>query len=220
MKNFRFLMRNRFAVTGFFFAVLLGCSCSCGTVPETNSSNNVWVATWSASPFAFLSFDNSPGPGPFNDQTVRQSARISIGGDQVRVRFSNDIGSGGMTFPGTTGPAPSMRTGEDIIAGYRQLIARTHAVSPPVKIYGATLTPFEGTFAGYYSPEKDKIRMAVNEWIRTGGEFDGVIDFDKAVQDPDNPLRMAPEYDSGDKLHPGDAGYRKMAESIDLNLFE
>ena len=77
-------------------------------------------------------------------------------------------------------------------------------MSPPVKIYGATLTPFEGTFPGYYSPEKDKIRLAVNKWIRTSGAFDAVIDFDKAVQD----------------LHPNDAGYHKMAESIDLKLFK
>ena len=113
-----------------------------------------------------------------------------------------------------------MRTPEEIIAGYQQLIARAHSMSPPVKIYGATLTPFEGAFPGYYTPEKEEIRKAVNQWIRTSGRFDAVIDFDKAVQDPDHPARFAPAYDSGDKLHPGDAGYRKMAESIDLGLFE
>ena len=132
----------------------------------------------------------------------------------------NDIGTGGMQFPGATGPAPAMRTPEDLIAGYRQLIARAHTISPSVKIYGATLTPFEGTFSGYYSPEKDKIREAVNRWIRTSGEFDAVIDFDKAVQDPEHPSKMAKEYNSGDKLHPNDAGYRKMADSIDLMLFK
>lgn len=132
----------------------------------------------------------------------------------------NDIGSGGMVFPGSPGPAPETPAAEDLIAGYRQLIARAHSMSPPVAIYGATLTPFEGTFAGYYTSEKDAIRTAVNEWIRTGGEFDGVIDFERAIQDPAHPSRMAPEYDSGDRLHPGDAGYRRMAESIDLALFE
>lgn len=132
----------------------------------------------------------------------------------------NDIGTGDMQFPGATGPVPSMRTPEDIIAGYQQLISRAHSMSPPVKIYGATLTPFEGSFPGYYSPEKDKIRMQVNHWIRTSGKFDAVIDFDKAIQDPDNPGRIAAAYDSGDKLHPGDSGYKKMAESIDLSLFE
>jgi len=132
----------------------------------------------------------------------------------------NDIGVGGMQFPGSTDPVPAMRTQEEIIAGYQQLIARAHSMSPPVKIYGATLTPFEGTFAGYYTPEKEEIRKAVNKWIRTSGRFDAVIDFDKVVQDPEHPARIAPVYDSGDKLHPGDAGYRKMAESIDLGLFE
>ena len=132
----------------------------------------------------------------------------------------NDIGTGGMQFPGSTAPAPAMRTAADIIAGYQQLIARAHSQSPPVRIYGATLTPFEGTFAGYYTPEKENIRMAVNHWIRTSGKFDAVIDFDRAIQDPAHTARMAPGYDSGDKLHPNDAGYRKMSESIDLGLFE
>ena len=132
----------------------------------------------------------------------------------------NDIGTGGMQFPGSTVPPPAMRTPEEIIAGYQQIISRAHSMSPPVKIYGATLTPFAGTFPGYYSPEKDKIREAVNQWIRSSGQFDAVIDFDRAVQDPANPERMAEAYDSGDKLHPGDTGYRKMAESIDLSLFE
>jgi len=133
----------------------------------------------------------------------------------------NDIGSGGMQFPGSAAPPSAMRTAEEIIAGYRQVIARAHSMSPPVTIYGATLTPFEGTaFPGYYSPQKDEVRMAVNEWIRTSGEFDAVIDFDLAIRDPDHPSRLVPEYDSGDKLHPGDAGYQRMADSIDLSLFE
>ena len=132
----------------------------------------------------------------------------------------NDIGIGGMQFPGSNDPPPPNRTPAELIAGYQQLIARAHSLSPPVKIYGATLTPFEGTFPGYYSPEKDKIRLAVNKWIRTSGAFDGVIDFDKAVQDPDNPMIFAKQYNSGDSLHPNDAGYHKMAESIDLSLFK
>ena len=134
----------------------------------------------------------------------------------------NDIGSGGMQLPGATGPALAMRTPEDLIAGYRQLIARVHSFSPLIKIYGATLMPFEGMtiFPEYYSPEKNKIREAVNQWIRTSGEFDAVIDFEKTIQDPQNPTMMIKEYDSGDKIHPNDAGYRKMANSIDLTLFK
>ena len=133
----------------------------------------------------------------------------------------NDIGIGGIQIPGQDGPPTAMRTAGEIIAGYRQVIARAHSMSPPVTVYGATLTPFEGTaFPGYYSPQKDEVRMAVNEWIRTSGEFDAVIDFDLAIRDPDHPSRLVPEYDSGDKLHPGDAGYKRMADSIDLSLFE
>jgi lysophospholipase L1-like esterase len=131
----------------------------------------------------------------------------------------NDIGQGGTHLPWDTAPAPA--TPEDLIAGYRQLIARIHAFSPLIKIYGATLTPFKGTtIPEYYSSDKDKIREAVNQWIRTSGEFDAVIDFDKAIQDPQNPSMMIQEYDSGDKIHPNDAGYRKMANSIDLTLFK
>jgi lysophospholipase L1-like esterase len=129
----------------------------------------------------------------------------------------NDIGTGGFNFPGVTGPTPTERTAADLIGGYRQLIARAHANG--LKIYGATLTPFEGTFAGYYTPAKDDVRIEVNEWIRGSGEFDAVIDFEAAIRDETNPRVMRAEYDSGDKLHPGDAGYKRMADSIDLALF-
>jgi lysophospholipase L1-like esterase len=129
----------------------------------------------------------------------------------------NDIGTGGFNFPDVTGPTPAERTAADLIAGYRQLIARAHANG--LKIYGGTLTPFEGTFAGYYSPAKDEVRLEVNEWIRGSGEFDAVIDFEAAIRDEANPRVMRTEYDSGDKLHPGDAGYKRMADSIDTALF-
>jgi lysophospholipase L1-like esterase len=135
----------------------------------------------------------------------------------VLLEGINDIGTGGFNFPGTTGPAPAERTAADLIVGYRQLIARAHANG--LKIYGATLTPFEGTFAGYYTPAKDEVRIQVNEWIRSSGEFDAVIDFEAAIRDETNPRVMRAEYDSGDKLHPGDSGYKRMAEAIDPALF-
>jgi lysophospholipase L1-like esterase len=126
----------------------------------------------------------------------------------------NDIG-----HPGTgTIPASEEPTVDELIAGYRQLIARAHEKG--IAIYGATLTPFEGTiFPGYYSPEKEQIRQAVNNWIRSGDEFDGVIDFDRAVRDPSHPTRMLPAYDSGDHLHPNDLGMQAMANAIPLQLF-
>jgi lysophospholipase L1-like esterase len=112
-------------------------------------------------------------------------------------------------------------TAEDIIAGYRQLIARAHADG--MRIIGATLTPFGDSFAdspfeGYYTPEKEKVRLAVNEFIRSSGEFDGVIDFDKVVVDPSKPGYIKAEFDKGDHLHPNAAGYDAMANSIDLKL--
>ncbi|WP_442580670.1 SGNH/GDSL hydrolase family protein [Mesorhizobium sp. ASY16-5R] len=129
----------------------------------------------------------------------------------------NDIG-----WPGSGlalhDPEP---TAEDIIAGYRQLIARAHADG--MRIIGATLTPFGDSFAGtpfegYYTPEKEKIRLAVNEFIRNSKEFDGVIDFDKVVVDPQKPGYIKAEFDKGDHLHPNAAGYDAMANSIDLKL--
>jgi len=138
----------------------------------------------------------------------------------VLLEGINDIGTGGFNFGGGAGPAPPLRTAADLIAGYEQLIARAHSMSPPVQIIGATLTPFEGTRGGYYTPQKDDVRIEVNEWIRTSGAFDGVIDFDRIVQDPASPRRMLADYDSGDQLHPGDAGYAHMAESIDLGVFD
>jgi lysophospholipase L1-like esterase len=103
----------------------------------------------------------------------------------------------------------------DIIAGHRQLIERAHAQG--LRIYGATLTPFEGAF--YWSPEREAKRKAVNEWIRTGKAYDGVIDFEAAVRDPNNPTKVLPRFDPGDHLHPNDAGYEALANAINVDLF-
>ncbi|MBV9473371.1 MAG: SGNH/GDSL hydrolase family protein [Solirubrobacterales bacterium] len=105
-------------------------------------------------------------------------------------------------------------TAAQIIAGDEQLIDQAHAAG--LRIYGATLTPFKG--APYYTDPGEATREAVNQWIRTSGAFDGVIDFDHALADPGDPLTMNPAYDSGDHLHPNDAGYRKMADTVSLTL--
>ena len=105
-------------------------------------------------------------------------------------------------------------TAGQIIAGYQQLIAAAHARG--LRIFGATLLPFQG--AGYYSAAGEATREAVNAWIRTSGAFDGVIDFDRVMRDPADPLRLNPAYDSGDHLHPDDAGYQAMADAIKLPL--
>ncbi|MBV9379177.1 MAG: SGNH/GDSL hydrolase family protein, partial [Streptosporangiaceae bacterium] len=101
-----------------------------------------------------------------------------------------------------------------VIAGYEQLIAQAHARG--LRIFGVTLLPFKG--AGYYTAAGEAKREAVNAWIRTSGAFDGVIDFDKLMRDPADPLMMKPAYDSGDHLHPNDAGYRAMAGAISLRM--
>jgi len=99
--------------------------------------------------------------------------------------------------------------------GLTQIADRVHEHG--IKIIGATLTPYGG--AGYHSDAGEQVRQAVNDWIRTSGTFDGVIDFDKITGDPQNPLQFNPAYDSGDHLHPKDDGYKAMGEGIDLTLF-
>ena len=126
----------------------------------------------------------------------------------------NDLG-----HAGTSAPASETVSAEDITGGLTQLAMRAHERG--IKIYGATLTPFAVARApGYYTPEKEAKRKTVNQWIRTTRVFDGFVDFDKAVQDPAHPDSMLPAYDSGDHLHPNDAGYKAMAEAVDLSFFK
>jgi lysophospholipase L1-like esterase len=103
---------------------------------------------------------------------------------------------------------------QDLIAGFSQMARRAHTHG--IKVFGATLTPYVG--AGYASPAGEVERQAVNQWIRTTKELDGVVDFDKVTTDPANPGVFLPAYDSGDHLHPGDAGYKAMGDAIDLKL--
>ena len=118
----------------------------------------------------------------------------------------NDIGQARQS------PTPSAA---DVIAGHKQIIER--ARTNGLKIFGATLTPFEG--AASYTPEGEAKRQAVNEWIRSSRSYDGVIDFDAAVRDPAQPTKFLQPYNGGDNLHPSDAGYKAMAAAIDLGLF-
>jgi lysophospholipase L1-like esterase len=117
----------------------------------------------------------------------------------------NDIGQA------RDNPTP---TAQDLIGGHKQLIERAHERG--LKIFGATLTPFYG--AAYYSEVGERKRTALNEWIRTGNAYDGVVDFDKATRDPADPKKFNAAYDSCDHLHPNDAGYKAMAEVVDLAL--
>jgi lysophospholipase L1-like esterase len=111
-----------------------------------------------------------------------------------------------------SGPVTAAR----MIAGYRQLIARAHRRG--MYVIGATITPYGG--AAYYSTEGEAVRQAINTWIRTGHEVDGVIDFDAAIRDPKNPAQIKEGFHAGDHLHGSDAGYDAMAAVIDPSLFK
>jgi lysophospholipase L1-like esterase len=124
----------------------------------------------------------------------------------------NDLG-----HPGTTAPAAETVTADDLIAGHRQLIARAHQGG--LRAYGATVLPFKDDTLGFYTVENERKRAALNRWIRTGGEYDAVIDFDAAIRDRTDPLRLAAAYDSGDHLHPNDAGMAVLAAAVPLRLF-
>jgi lysophospholipase L1-like esterase len=102
-----------------------------------------------------------------------------------------------------------------LINAYKEMARRAHERG--FKIYGATITPCGGSF--YFTPQLESNRQTVNAWIRTGGAFDGVIDFDKALQDPRDPSRLSPADDGGDHLHPNEKGYQRMADAVDLKLF-
>ncbi|MGZ3298791.1 MAG: SGNH/GDSL hydrolase family protein [Asticcacaulis sp.] len=122
----------------------------------------------------------------------------------------NDIGQ-------VLADSPEHVTAAEIERGLTQLAARAHEKG--LKIFAATLTPFKvTTIKDYYSDEKEAERQAVNAWIRSNHDFDGVIDFEKAIEDPANPGHMLPAYDSGDHLHPGAEGEKAMAAAIPLNL--
>jgi lysophospholipase L1-like esterase len=111
-------------------------------------------------------------------------------------------------------------TAPQMIAGLKQFAVRGHTRG--IKVIAATLTPFENeTFlSGAWTPKRETIRQEVNDWMRKTDAFDAIVDFDRALRDPDHPTRMLPIYDCDDHLHPSDLGYRAMGDAIDLALFE
>ncbi len=141
---------------------------------------------------------------------------LSLPGVQwvILLEGINDIG-----FPGgTLAPNSPAVTADEIIRGYKQILVRSREHG--IKVMGGTLTPFKGSevpYLNYWSSQKEATRQAVNQWIRTSGAFDAVVDFDAAVRDPANPQSLLPAYDSGDHLHPNDAGYAAMAGAVNLS---
>lgn len=138
----------------------------------------------------------------------------------VLLEGINDLGFPGAKLGELSLADPAdVRNAEDLIGAYRQLIARAHIRG--IKLIGSTMTACEGVdIPGYYSEAKEATRQAVNKWIRTSHAFDGVIDFDAVLRDPDHPSRLLPRFASEDHLHPNDAGYQAMADAIDLALFQ
>jgi lysophospholipase L1-like esterase len=128
----------------------------------------------------------------------------------------NDLG--GLARNGDVAESEHRALVRHIIAAYEQIVLRAHAHG--IRVIGATILPYTGS--DYYHPpaSSEADRIAVNEWIRAAGHFDAVIDFDKAMRDPDHPDRLLPAYDCGDHLHPSPRGYRVMGESIPLSLFK
>jgi lysophospholipase L1-like esterase len=127
----------------------------------------------------------------------------------------NDLGR--LSREGDVPASAHQQLVHEIIASYQQIIARAHAHG--LVVIGATVGPWVGSAYYHPAPANEADRQAVNNWIRAPGNFDAVVDFDKAVRDPDHPGRMLPAYDSGDHLHPSPAGYRAMANAIPLSIF-
>ncbi len=144
----------------------------------------------------------------------RDVLRIDGVSHVVVLEGVNDIGMSGKNP--IFGDGPALRA-DDLIAGYRQLIARAH--SRHIKLVMATILPMGGSVS-HFNPEKEAIRQTVNSWIRTSKEPDAVIDFDLAARDPADPEKMQKSYASPDNLHPGDAGYKAMGDAIDLSIFD
>jgi lysophospholipase L1-like esterase len=126
------------------------------------------------------------------------------------------LGINDISFPGVFTPASERVRAQDLIAGYRRLMAR--ARERRVKLIMTTIPPFEG--ARSYTPEKELVRQEINAWIRGSVEFDAVVDFDATLRDPTQPTRLDPAFDSGDHLHANDAGHAATANAIPLSLFQ
>lgn len=121
----------------------------------------------------------------------------------------NDIGQ-------TPDSLTAMQVANGLIEAYKKMADEAHAKN--IKVYGATILPFGKSF--YYTDFREEARKRVNEWIRRSSYFDAVIDFDKALCDPLDPVSLLPDMQSGDFLHPNENGYKMMGEAIDLKLFE
>ena len=190
---------------------------------ERRSSDHLGVVSVALAGNRMLHNSASPlGPASPNPQW----------GESLLTRFDRDvlgqagarhvivfIGLNDIAGPGGFFPPSEAVSVDDLIAGYRQLIARAHEKG--LTIHACTLPPLEGntSLPGYDTPANEARRKALNHWIRTSREFDSVIDVDRVLRDPSRPTRLLPAYDSGDHLHPNAAGGRAIAEAIEPKAF-
>ena len=171
-----------------------------------------------------LLHDPNPLPGSGAD------AFAALFGESALRRFDRDVSSqpgaryvivllgvNDLGHPGTIAPESERVTPADLIAGYQQVIDRAHQQG--MLVFGGTITPFANDTFGFDTPANRAARLVVNRWIRTSGAYDGVVDFDAALRDPADPERIRPEFDSGDHLHPNDAGAAALANAVPLRLF-
>jgi lysophospholipase L1-like esterase len=209
--------------------VLLNDSCACVVTlgdsitdgrGSTTNGNNRWPDNLAR---RLQADPNTARIGVLN-QGIGGNAVVSGGlGPTALVRFEHDVcQQSGVRWViilegvNDIGGSRNQQVATDLIAAYEQFIEEAHAHD--IRVYGVPILPFGGS--SYDSPAHETARQTVNEWIRTSGKFDAVIDLDAAVRNPANPTRLLPAYDSGDHLHLSVAGYQAMADAIDLELFK
>ncbi|MFC4314417.1 SGNH/GDSL hydrolase family protein [Steroidobacter flavus] len=151
--------------------------------------------------------------GPSGVSRFDREVLNATGVNQVLI----ELGLVDIILPTVLGDATQIVTADQIIAGLRQLIRRAHQGG--LRIYGATITPNGSSpVPGVYTPENEAKRQAVNRWIRTSRQFDAVVDYDLTLRDPSDPYQLSPAYDSGDGIHPNDAGHEAIARAIALSV--
>ena len=203
--------------------VVLGASSTAGTT-STPNTNRSWPSVLAERLQANaatrkLSVINM---GIAGNRVLDDSSNAGLG---ALARFDRDVLSPAgvqwlMLFEGTNDVGslardPQSMTADDLISVYKQMIERAHAHG--IRVVGCTLNPFQGM--AYYTEQSEATRLAVNKWILTSGAFDATVDFDVVTRDPSNPKQLNPAFNNGDHLHPNDAGYKAMAEVVDLSVF-
>ena len=205
--------------TGVVVAIGDSITDGSGSTPDANGR-------WTDHLARRLMESTANGMGVLNAGIAANFLLRDVLGANVLARFDRDVivptgvthvvVSSGINDIGSSRQASSAPTEADVIAGHRQLIARAHAHG--LKIIGVTVTPFRGSTLLAWTPESEAKRQAINEWMRTSGAYDGVIDFDAVLRDESDPAKLHPRYASDDGVHPNEAGYMAMAAAVDLDL--